>query len=112
MTSFAVTMRLLVDGPSRDDHFRRVVERYTDLEHGHSALLDCSWALTDHDDHSDVDVSVTVLAGDEIEASELAVSSVRSAIHDAGGFTPDWTGTAATDGAVAYRMTDQEVAPV
>lgn len=112
MTPYTVTMRLVVKGASRADHFGRVVDRYSVLEEQHEALLDCAWGLSDQDTHGDLDVSVTVLADDEAQAWELACSSVRSAIHDAGGFTPDWTERISDAGVVAYRMTDEEVAPV
>jgi hypothetical protein len=109
---YSVTLGLTVKGPHRQAHFGQVVDCYAALENKHEDLLDCAWGLSDQDDHGHVEVSVTLVASDDHEAWELASSSIRAAIHDAGGFTPDWTERAEDADAVEYRLTDEEIAAV
>lgn len=103
---------LTVKGPERAAHFDHVVARYADLERRHDGLLDCAWSLADHDTHAAVDVALTVRAESEAAAYALASSSVRAAIHDAGGRTPDWDDPEPALDAVVYRLANEVVTVV
>ncbi len=110
MTTYSVTVRLTVVGPDRAAHFERVVDRYGSLERQHDDLLDCGWGFSDLDSTSEVDIAITVREDDERAAWGIATSSIRTAIHAAGGFTPSWDEhTAPTVDAVAYRLSDEGV---
>jgi hypothetical protein len=106
---FAVTLRLMVAGPDRAAHFEQVADCFARLEQQHDSLLDCAWSLSDGDEFADVDVELTVAAPDEAFAYELASSSVRAAIHEAGGYTPGWDERAPDLDVVVYRLTHEEV---
>lgn len=106
---FAVSLSLSVTGPDRAAHFETVADRFASLEARDAHLLDCAWSFSDEEEHSDVDVDVTVAADDESAAYLLASSSVRAAIHDAGGFTAGWDEFAPDLDAVVYRLTDEDV---
>lgn len=114
MTTFAVTLRLIVKGPDeiRQSHFERVTDRYATLEAADAHLLDCSWGYSDRGAHADVEIDLTVDAADETAAYELASASVRSAIHDAEGATPGWGERVTDPSAVVYRITDEAVSPI
>jgi hypothetical protein len=111
MKMTAVTIHLTVRGPDIADHFGHVVDCYAKLEACHDELLDCSWELELRDGHAHVEIELTVAVADDDAAWKLAIASVRSAIHDAGGFTPDWAERPPGTG-VVYRQTDAEVEPV
>lgn len=104
---YGVKLGLHVSGSGRADHFDRVVDAYADLEDADGALLDSSFGYSDQDDHAEMDVEITVAATSEDEAFRIAASSVRSAIHAAGGSTPDWTERHPAD--AVYRITDDSV---
>lgn len=104
---FAVLIPLRVQGPSRAAHFMLVADCYAELEAEDDRLLDSAWSLDDGDDSGDVDVELTVAADDEATAFELASSSVRSAIHHAGGLTPGWGERVPALDAVVYRIRDE-----
>jgi hypothetical protein len=105
---YEVVLTLTVSGnPDRARHFQKVVEAYAELERVHVGLLDASFGFTDHADHADINVEITVETPTEDDAFHLANTSVRSAIQSAGGFTPDWD-ERPPDGAV-YRLTSETI---
>jgi hypothetical protein len=111
MTNFAVTLQLAVGGPDevRRFHFERVVDSYGALEAADAHLLDCSWSYAEQNEQARVDIDLTVEAGDEATAYELASASVRSAIHDADGSTPGWGELPADPSTVVYRLVGEAV---
>lgn len=113
MTAFVVELELIVQGQRarRAAHFEHVTDAYARLEEKHDDLLDSSWGYTDQDDQGAVDVTLTVRGQRAPDVLRLAKSSVRSAIREAGGLTPDWENLApAAEDAVVYRLMDEDAA--
>jgi len=108
---YEIRMSLRVSGgPDRSEHFDRVVDAFSALESVHDDVLDSSFGFTDHADFSELDIEITVNAVGEAEAFRLASSSVRSAIQQAGGYTPDWDQAPSHDlSAAVYRVMDESV---
>ena len=112
MTSIRLSMTFNVTGADNfDAHIDDVIERLLELEVADSRLSD-----------SDIDavltkglLTINVLATDITldAASALANSAIRSAIHAAGGATPDWdtfSGSADVTPTAEYSFVDQVLA--
>ncbi len=108
-TMFGVEIQLFSSGGDPADHFEHVVDCYAKLEASHEQLLDVafSYSALSHGTVGRIEVEVTVAAGTSDEATAVARSAVRSAIHDAGGSTPDWD-AAGDGGVVVYRLVDED----
>jgi hypothetical protein len=70
-----------------DAHTDLVMNELLKLENEFISDSDVSASLTDHE----VEITVVARADDFDEARKLADSTIRTAIHAAGGSTPSWT---------------------
>src|SRR5205809_596411 len=108
---FSVEMTLWVSGMRRRraEHFAAVTDAFCELETEHTDIKDVAFGFTDDEDNDGrVDVQVNVTAHNKDAAYSLGSSAVRSAIHLAGGYTPDWDTKAPPKGAV-YRVGHESV---
>lgn len=101
---YAVTMTLFVDGPveGRSESFSDVVTAYSKIEAADPSLLDVAFGYSEGNDSAQVDIELTVSANNDDEAYALASASVRAAIHEAGGDTPEW-GRRPREATAVYR---------
>lgn len=109
MIIYDVMLELHVTGGSdRSSHFQQVSDEYCRLEEADPRLLDSAFSFADSDEHAEVEVELTINADTEDEAYQIASDCVRTAIHAAGGFTPNW-GERVHDDAPVYRVTEESV---
>jgi hypothetical protein len=70
------------------DHFADVADRLFELEETDDRLSNADLSVNLNEGR--VEVGITVAADSLADASDIGRATIRSAIHGAGGFTPDW----------------------
>lgn len=104
---FGVDMHLLSGGDDPAAHFEHVVGCYGKLEAADDRLLDVAFGYSAQGELGRIDAELTVSARTAAEAIDIARGAVRTAIHHAGGSTPDWDASG-DDGVVVYRLVDDQ----
>lgn len=100
---YGLRIDLAVTGPgSLEESVERVVEEFAKLEGCTDGLLD--FALGANLVAGDVEVEITVEADALEDAVSLGVSSLRTAIHAAGGGTPNWDTLPLDESLVQYVL--------
>lgn len=70
------------------DHFAEVADRLFEIEEADDRLSNADVSVNLSEGR--VEIGVTVSTGSLAAASDVGRATIRSAIHGAGGFTPDW----------------------
>lgn len=69
-------------------HIDDVIDALEDIEDGDGRIIQCDISVSLHNHQIQIDVEVA--ADDRLEATSIAISAIRTAIHVAGGATPGW----------------------
>lgn len=90
MRNWLVRLTAISSADGIEAHFIDVIDAYSRIEEQDDRLLDCSWSL-EHEPGSQtasIEIAVTIA---EDTTVEVAIAAIRTAIHEAGGFTPGWS---------------------
>jgi len=88
----------------------RVTEEYAKLEVGDDRLVDVAFGANAKD--MELEIELTVDAADPGDAAQLGWTTVRTAIHAAGGCTPNWEEGAPDVHILCYELDEQTVRPL
>lgn len=96
---FTITMADPSDDAALDDHVDQMMRQLLTLEDCDPRIADsavgCNTAT------GEVEIELTAAGSSPADAMQLAESSLRAAIHAAGGFTPGWDDDAGNPAAFA-----------
>jgi hypothetical protein len=106
---FHLAVTTTADENDLSDHVGSVMDELVTLAACDDRLSDPGVSLDLSNGHVEVEIVVT---GDTIgQAVDWGNDAIRTAIHAAGGFTPDWGSTGVATGGVEYDIENLEMQP-